>query len=107
MDIEGVRYPRMLGWMGAAYAKSGQKEKALEIVKELKSKRSQTEAGSLSFFMAVIYTALQDNISALHALQDAYDNHEMEIPWLKSEPQFYPLHDDPAFQNLINKTGFP
>lgn len=107
MNVGGVRYPRMLGWLGAAYARSGQKAKALALLNELKAKRTQTEAGSLSFFMAVIYTALGDKASAINLLQDAYDHHEMEIPWLKSEPQFYSLHDEPAFQDLIAKVGFP
>ena len=107
MNIEGIRYPRILGWMGAAYARSGQQEKALELIKELKAKITITDAGSLRFFIAVIYAALDDKASALQWLQEAYDHHEMEIPWLKSEPQFYALHEEPEFQNLLNKVGFP
>ncbi len=106
MDIEGIRYPRILGWMGAAYARSGQLEKALELIEELKTKRTQTNAGSIAFFIAVIYAALDDKASALHWLQEAYDHHEMEMPWLKTEPQFYSLHQEPEFQDLLNKVGF-
>ena len=39
IDIEGFRFPRMLGWMGASYARNGEREKSLEIVKELKVKK--------------------------------------------------------------------
>lgn len=107
LEIEGIRYPRILGWMGAAHARAGQEGEALKILEELKAKRKQTDAGSLAYFIAVIYAALDDKTSTLKWLQQAYNDHEMEIPWLKSEPQFYPLHEDPAFQELLNKVGFP
>jgi TolB-like protein/Tfp pilus assembly protein PilF len=103
MDMNAFRAPRMLGWMGAAHARLGNHEKSLELIEEL---REQSAAGS-AFFIAVIYAALDDKASALKWLQDAYENHEMEIPWLKTEPQFYALHDEPAFQDLLNKVGFP
>ncbi len=106
MDIEGIRYPRMLGWMGAAYARSGQTETAQEIIDELEARLVITDAGSVRFFIAVIYTALNDKTSALHWLQAAYEQHEMEMPWLISEPQFYPLHEEPAFRELVDKVGF-
>lgn len=107
IEKENIRYPRCLGWMGAAYALSGQREKAIELINELKIRLKTTHAGSVTFFVAVIYSALNDKESALNWLNEAYKYHEMEIPWLKSEPQFYPLHDDPRFQDLIRKVGFP
>jgi TolB-like protein len=107
MELEGIRYPRILGWMGSAYARSGQQKKAMEIIEELKELSKTTRAGSVGFFIAVIYAALGDKDSALHWIQEAYTHHEMEIPWLKSEPQFYSLHDDPEFQEIVRKVGFP
>ena len=107
MELEGIRYPRILGWMGAAYARSGQQKKAMEIIEELKELSKTTRAGSVGFFIAVIYAALGDKDSALHWIQEAYTHHEMEIPWLKSEPQFYSLHDDPEFKDILRKVGFP
>jgi len=105
MELEGFRYPRGLGWMGAAYARSGKQEKALELIRELKAKN--THAGSVDFFIAVVYAALGDRQSAIHWIRESIDNHEMEIPWLISEPQFYSLHDDPAFGELVAGIGFP
>ena len=93
--------------MGAAYARSGQQKKAMEIIEELKVQSKTTRAGSLGFFIAVIYAALGDKNSAIHWIQEAYNYHEMEIPWLKSEPQFYSLHDEPEFQEILRKVGFP
>ena len=107
MELEGIRYPRILGWMGAAYARSGQQKNAMEIIEELKELSNTTRAGSVGFFIAVIYAALGDKDSALHWIQEAYKHHEMEIPWLKSEPQFYYLHDDPEFKEILRNVGFP
>ncbi len=107
VDVNRISSPRMLGWMGAAYARIGNKEKALELAEELKAIREQSGSSSTAFFIAVIYSALDDKALALQWLQAAYENHEMEMPWLQTEPQFYSLHDDPAFQDLINKVGFP
>ena len=37
----------------------------------------------------------------------AMNDHEMEIPWLTTEPQFYALHDQSDFKDLVKKVGFP
>jgi tetratricopeptide (TPR) repeat protein len=107
ITIEDVRYPRTLGWMGAAYARSGNREEARNLIEELKTRRIRSTAGSLAFFIAVIHSALNEKESAMEWLEIAYADHEMEIPWLKSEPQFFSLHDHPKFQALLDKVGFP
>jgi TolB-like protein/Flp pilus assembly protein TadD len=107
IELLKIRVPRMLGWMGAAYAKAGQKEKAGELLDELEVLAKNSNAGAPNFFMAVIYTALDDKESALSALQKAFDGHESEMPWLLTEPQFYPLHKDSRFKDLVKKIGFP
>jgi len=34
-------------------------------------------------------------------------NHEVEMYWFKVEPPFQPLHDDPRWQEMLDKVGFP
>ncbi|MCD9015460.1 helix-turn-helix domain-containing protein [Parachryseolinea silvisoli] len=104
--FEGIRYPRMLGWMGAAYAQSGERQKAVEIINELKQRLARNEKGSIAFFIAVIYSALNEKRPALLWLKTAYDSHDMEMPWLLTEPQFYTLHEEPEFQQLAKQVGF-
>jgi TolB-like protein/AraC-like DNA-binding protein/Tfp pilus assembly protein PilF len=106
INLEGIRYPRMLGWMGAAYAKSGDRKEALKIVQELKQRLAKNDSGSSAFFIAVIYAAMDDKKSALSWIKTAYDTHEMEMPWLMTEPQFYNLHDEPEFRQLALQLGF-
>lgn len=104
--FEGIRYPRMLGWMGAAYAKSGERQKAMEIINELKQRLARNEKGSIAFFIAVIHSALNEKRPALLWLKTAYDSHDMEMPWLMTEPQFYNLQEEPEFQRLAKQIGF-
>lgn len=106
IELEGIRYPRMLGWMGAAYAKSGDRNKALKIMEELKQRLAKNDSGSSAFFIAVIYAALDDKKSAIAWIKTAYQSHEMEMPWLLTEPQFYNLHNEPEFQQLALNLGF-
>ena len=105
--IENVRYPRILGWLGAAYARSGQVGKAEAILEELKERKAISSAGSTGFFTAVVYAAQGNTEEALRWLRVAIDDHEMEIPWLISEPQFFDLHDHPGFQKMVEEVGFP
>ena len=63
--------------------------------------------GSPSFFLATIYAASGENEETLRCLRIAVDDHEMEIPWLISEPQFYDLHSFPAFKEMVKEVGFP
>jgi tetratricopeptide (TPR) repeat protein len=106
ISVEGIRYPRMLGWMGAAYAKSGDQQTAMQIIDELKTRLTNKENGSIAFFIAVIYSALENKEAALLWLDVAYKSHDMEMPWLMTEPQFYNLHGEQQFQELAKKIGF-
>jgi len=92
--------------MGAAYAKAGDKKEALQIIEEFKQRLAKKEGGSIAFFIAVIYSALDDKKSALSWLQTAYKSHDMEMPWLMTEPQFYNLHNEAQFQQIAREIGF-
>jgi serine/threonine-protein kinase len=101
------RTPRMIGWMGAAYAKQGKIDRATELLNELIEMRKTTNAGSVNFFIAVVYSAMGKEDEAIRWLERAYVDHDMEMPWLISEPQFYNLHKNTKFVELARKIGFP
>src|SRR5690606_25248776 len=107
MTNVGMRYPRMLGWMGAAYAHAGKADEARKIIEELTERREQSTAGSLAFFPAVVYAALGDKDAAVRWLDEAYATHEMEMPWLTSEPQLKSRHNEPGFRELVARMKFP
>ena len=103
----GRRVPRMIGWMGAAYAKQGKPDQSTKLLNELIEMRKTTNAGSVNFFITVIYSAMGKEEEAIRWLERAYVDHDMEMPWLISEPQFFNLHKNAKFIELARKIGFP
>lgn len=104
--LEGIRYPRMLGWMAAAHAKSGNRKAAFEIIEELKLRLQKGDDGSIAFFIAAAYAALSDKAAALEWLNKAFKSHDMEMPWIMTEPQFDVLHNEPEFKRIADAVGF-
>ncbi len=106
IEMENKRFPRIVSWMGAAYAHKGETKKSKALLNELKELKSKTNAGSPAFFISIIYTALGEKQKALKWLETAVEDREMEIPWLVSEPRLYPLHGMTEFDALVKKVGF-
>ena len=106
LEVEGKFLPQAIGYLGAAYAKLGNRLKAVEQLEKLEKYQLKTNAGCPSFFLAVVYTALGEKQEALKWLKTSVDDHEMEVPWLVSEPQLYPLHGMPEFDALVKQVGF-
>lgn len=106
ISLEGIRYPRMLAWMAAAYAKAGNTEDALAIIDEFKHRLENGDNASIAFFIAVAYAGLEDKPEALNWLNEALKSHDMEMPWIMTEPQFNILHDEPEFKRIASVVGF-
>jgi hypothetical protein len=86
--------------------KTGQKEKSEKIVEEIKLKSKKSPVGSPSFYIAAVYTASGQKSIALQWLEKGYMDHELEMYWLKAEPLFKFLQDEPKFKELLKKIGF-
>lgn len=98
--------PLVLGYTAIAYYKTGHKDSTEGFLNILKARSVQSPIGSPSFFMAGIYTAMGDNDKAIQSLRKAYSDREVEMYWLKVEPVFNPLHNDPRFKEILDKIGF-
>ena len=90
---------RPLAAVGYVYAACGQRAKALEILEEVKSKRSKWH--NLSYSIAAIHTALGDKDEAFTWLQKAIDEHTHDINELKTDPRFEPLRQEPRFAQML------
>ncbi len=51
--------------------------------------------------------SIGENQRAVEALEDAFAERESFITLLKVDPRLDPLRDDPRFQELLRKVGFP
>ena len=96
----GAGSPDTQIYMGAAYAKAGEREKAQAILKQLETRKEYVSAA-----LAVLYLALGEREKALARLERGYAEHDNQLQFLRSDPNFDPLRGDPRFQELMRRVG--
>lgn len=90
------------------YALTGEREKALAVLEHWKKRWALGDVDlDLLSNLASIYADLGDKEQALDWLERAYRMHSGGLVWVKVDPDFYSLHDQPRFQALLEKMGFP
>jgi hypothetical protein len=60
-----------------------------------------------AYNMAGFYAEIGDKDRAFAALNEAVDKADQFVGFVKIDPFMKPLHDDPRFQVLLKKIGFP
>lgn len=99
--------PRLLGTAVIAHYHLGRIDKTKALLADLKAYGKETSGGSPSFYIAMVYAQMGERDLAFEWLEKAYRDREVEMYWLKVEPPFEPLHDDPRWQKILDKVGFP
>lgn len=105
--IPNIDPPRVLAAEAISYFHLGKMDEADKIIDKLKAHSMDNAGGSPSFYLAMIYAEMQEIDTAFEWLKKAYNDHEVEMYWLKVEPPFAPLRDDPRWQVMLDKIGFP
>jgi len=100
---EGRTGPSMQIYLGAAYARVGEREKAQRILKQLETSKKYVSPAE----MAILYGALGDKDAAFHSLEKAYAEHDLQLQYLKVDSAFDPIRSDPRFQDLMRRVGLP
>jgi serine/threonine-protein kinase len=90
-------------YLGAAYARGGEREKAQAILKQLKTGKEYVSPGEL----AILYGALGDKEAAFQSFEKAFAEHDLQLQFLKVDPAYDPLRDDSRYQDLIRRVGLP
>ena len=96
--------PRMISSLGYAYGSSGQRDKALQIIGELK-KLSQERYVS-SFSLAVVHAGLGDETEAIARLEEAYRERSDTMAVLGVYPLLDNLRANPQFAKITERIGF-
>jgi TolB-like protein/Tfp pilus assembly protein PilF len=86
-----------------AYAISGNKDKAQEILGNILKNLSQQYFSPS--YIAEVYIALGDRKQAFFWLEKAFSEFGYNLGRLKVDPEFDPLRSDPRFTELLRKTG--
>ncbi len=94
-----------LGLAGYAYAKSGRRFKAEEVITKF-SEIAKTQY-VMSYRIANIYAALGDKDKAFAELDKAFENRDWELHRLKVDPLMDPLRDDPRFKEMLKRLNLP
>jgi hypothetical protein len=69
---------------------------------------SRYTAGSNDpLLLAEVFTALEDRDAAFEWLNRAYEDRRYWLVYLKSDPAFDLLRDDPRFAELVARMGLP
>jgi eukaryotic-like serine/threonine-protein kinase len=97
--------PIVTGLLGNAYAKSGRKDEARQLLDELKKK--STERYVAPYWIAMIYVGLDEKDEAFAWLEKAYQERSWWLVWIKMEPMLDGLRNDPRFVDLMRRVGFP
>jgi serine/threonine-protein kinase len=88
-------------YLGQAYAKSGNRQKAVSILEKLKKTSEYVSPVEL----AILYTALGDKEKPFTSLEKAYVIRDIQLQFLKVEPGLDDLRDDLRFQDLLRHIG--
>ena len=94
--------PQIVALLGRAYADTGQKDQALELVRDLEARaRQQFVRG---YLIALVYIGLGDKTKAIDYLEREYLNHDnIDTAWIRADPMLDPLRGDPRFEALAEK----
>ena len=98
-----AKQPELSPLLACAYALSGKKDKAQEILGNILNNLSQ---GFFSAFqIAEVYMAIGDKKQAFFWLEKAFSESEVTVSGLKINPELDPLRSDSRFAELLKKTG--
>lgn len=89
----------------AAYmdALSGKRKQAQQVLTELE--RQANRGLRVSSQVAALHAALGKKAVALGWLERARENHEGALVWIKIDPRFDSLHNEPRFKAILREMG--
>lgn len=96
--------PQALSVAGYVYARSGDNEKALDILNKFRDLSSGEYLPYVNF--AHIYAGFGDHEQAFEWLEKACDERSIWLPFIKVDTKFDTLRSDTRFNDLLRKVGF-
>ncbi|MEJ7605075.1 MAG: hypothetical protein WKF37_02150 [Bryobacteraceae bacterium] len=94
------RDPGAVAELASAYAQSGDKDRAAELLKEVLNAQSHAPP---AVEVACVYARLGEKDRAFDWLEAAYRERQGNLIWLKSNQGLNPLHSDPRWNALVRK----
>jgi len=106
-DLETARRldnsPRSTAMLGEAFALSGDKPRARQILAELQDRAKREYVSPL--YQAIVYAGLGEKDAAFSGLQAAFEERATDMLGLKTGALYDPLRSDPRFDDLLKRMG--
>ena len=100
--------PPIVAWLNAVHFEMANNRSGVqESLSTLQKHYVKGSSGSPAWFMALYYCHIQEDREVFKWLQKSYDNHEVEMTWLRAEPLLAPYRQDPRYLDLYKKMKFP
>ena len=96
--------PAPMAMLGYAYARSGRREKAREVIAKLHELSKQRYVLPVNF--ALIYLGLGEKDQVFKFLEQAYEEHDPSLVLIRS-PLFDKLRQDPRLSDLTRRMDLP
>jgi predicted Zn-dependent protease len=93
----------MLQVAGIANAKQNRRQEAEKIIS--KFREIEKTQYIVSYFVASIYVSLGEPDKAFVELNKAFEKHDLWLRWMKVDPHFDSLHNDPRYKDLLKRMG--
>jgi len=102
----GGKPPRLLGYLGYAYARAGENERARQYLDELDTLGQMQYVPP--YFPALVLSGLEEHEAALERLERAEAvGDQMLRDYLKVDPQWDKMRALPRLQSLVRKMAYP
>ena len=93
-------------WLDAVYEKESGRDPD-NILLELQDRYESKAGGSPAWFLALYHCLNEDYDAAIIWLTRSYENHEVEMTWLREEPILIPLRSHPIYREIYEAMNWP
>lgn len=98
-------WPVALAALGSTYGAMGKSAEAHHILDTLTIIRKTRFV--TAYGVALIYCGLGNKDDAFKTLDAAYNEHSHWLVWLRTDPRWATIRDDPRFEQLVKRVGLP
>ena len=105
LQISAKRHASMVIHLALAEHYLGNEDKPLKLLNEVIERAKEREP-NINVFVAHYYARVGKNDEAFKWLDKAYAEHEVDLIWLKADPNLRQLMGDPRYEQLVTKIGF-
>ena len=88
-----------------AYAVAGKRDEARKMLKHILAASKKQFVSPVK--IALVYVGLQEHDTAFEWLEKAFQSRDARCVYLKMDPRFDPLRNDPRSQSLLRRMNFP